>query len=75
MLIRIRIFLRIVSLLFSTVVLKKSHGLFYKTCELCDGVTHTKLQSDHSNGVYTAKFKCKKCGAVGDLKEEWKIGV
>lgn len=70
----IRVFIRLVYLLFAATVFKKSAGVFHKSCGLCDGVMHTRLSSlDDNNGNYEAKFQCQRCGAVGSVKEKWEI--
>jgi hypothetical protein len=74
MILKMRIFFRLVYLMFTTVVIGKPLGVFIKTCGLCEGFMHTRLESsDDKKGNYNAKFQCERCGAIGDLQEHWSI--
>jgi hypothetical protein len=70
--VKLRIFIRLTYLLFQTALLAKRTGVFYKSCSLCQGAVHTKIDSQEDlEGNYNAKFQCKKCGAIGTLHEKW----
>jgi hypothetical protein len=72
MILRTKIFIRLVYLLFSTAILQKHHGVFYKSCGFCKGVRHTKLSYlEDDIGNYESEFKCSQCGAIGKTKEKW----
>jgi hypothetical protein len=74
LIIKVRVFFKLVFGMFLLIFFNAKRGIFYKSCGFCQGVKHTKLESheDLQEGNYDAKFKCNTCGAIGTLHEQWR---
>ncbi|RXZ78043.1 hypothetical protein EBB07_28720 [Paenibacillaceae bacterium] len=70
---RLKIFIFLFWNLFKVAVLLESEGVFYKSCGICRGVKHTRINADEnlSTGEYAAEFQCLRCGAIGKTTEQW----
>lgn len=49
---------------------KPKTGAYLKTCGKCGGIRFDKL-CDEGKEKYKAKFLCRRCGAIGDINENW----
>lgn len=52
-------------------VFRRRDGMFVKTCGVCHGIIFDVIEITNDGTLYDAKYKCRKCGALGQIHEEW----